>query len=189
MTNVQIRPALADDAAAMARVQITGWRTAYRGIFPDDVLDRADAEAATDKWRQRLAAPDAVAFVAVASSGIAAIAAGGPPAKEPRLDFGPELYSLYLLPEWRRRGIGRQLLATIFSAFLGNGAEAAYLWCLAGNQDGRSFYARLGGAEMGSAERPSVGGLVRRSVAIAWSRDVIAAIAREAAGAAPGTIT
>jgi GNAT superfamily N-acetyltransferase len=179
MTDAQIRPACTDDAAAMARVQVAGWRTAYRGIFPDDVLDAADPAAATDKWRQRLAAPGAVAFVAMTRDGIAAIAAGGPPGKEPRLDFGPELYSLYLLPEWRRRGIGRRLLAATFSAFLANDAGGAYLWCLAGNRDGRSFYARMGGTEASSAERASVGGLVRCSVAIAWSRDAMVGVCND----------
>jgi GNAT superfamily N-acetyltransferase len=179
MREARIRPALLDDAAEMARVQLAGWRTAYRGIFPDDVLDAA--EPATDKWHQRLAVPGAVAFVGATAEGIVAIAAGGPPGKEPRLDFGAEIYSLYLLPEWRRRGLGRQLVAAAFSAFLRNGAGGAYLWCLAGNHDGRSFYARLSGTEVDSAERPSVGGLVRRSVAIAWPRDAMAGVCNDRA--------
>jgi GNAT superfamily N-acetyltransferase len=165
----------------MARVQLAGWRTAYRDIFPDHVLDAADPAATTDKWRRRLAAPGAVAFVAATSDGVMAIAAGGPPGKDPRFGFGPELYSLYLLPEWRRRGIGQRLLAATFSAFLNNGAGGAYLWCLAANRDGRSFYARLGGTEVTSVERPSVGNLIRRSVAIAWSRDAMAGVCNDRA--------
>jgi GNAT superfamily N-acetyltransferase len=185
MTAVLIRPALADDAMAMARVQLAGWRTAYRGIFPDDVLDGASPAEASVKWQQRLAAPGAVAFVATAASDVVAIAAGGPPVKAPQLDFPAELYSLYLLPEWRRRSIGRRLLAVTFSTFLGAGADGVYLWCLAGNRDARSFYARLGGEEVGTAHRPSVGGLLRQSVAITWSRDAMATVGTSIRGNAP----
>lgn len=183
----QLRPAHAEDAMAMASVQLAGWRTTYRSIFPDDVLDAADPGEATLKWRQRLATPGAVAFVAAAAGEVVAIAAGGPPGKTPQLDFPAELYSLYLLPEWRRRGIGRRLLAITFSTFLGKGADGVYLWCLAGNQDARSFFARLGGEEVGTAHRPSVGGLVRQSVAITWSRDAMAAAVASPSGDAPGS--
>jgi GNAT superfamily N-acetyltransferase len=156
--------------------------TAYRAIFPADVLDNAPLDEATVKWQQRLAVPGTVAFVATASTGIIAIAAGGRPGKEPRLAYPAELYSTYLLPEWRRRGIGRALLATVFSAFGRTGADAAYLWCLADNHAGRLFYARLGGAEVSIAHRPSVGGLVRPSVAIMWSGAAMTAVAELASG-------
>jgi GNAT superfamily N-acetyltransferase len=186
-TGWQVRTARAEDAMAMARVQLAGWRTAYRSIFPADVLDGADPGEAALKWQQRLATRGAVAFVATAASDVVAIAAGGPPVKAPRLDFPAEIYSLYLLPEWRRRGIGRRLLAATFSAFLGEGADGVYLWCLAGNHDARSFFTRLGGAEVGTAHRPSVGGLVRQSVAITWSRDAMAAVAGSTPVDAPST--
>jgi len=182
-----LRPAVADDAAAAARVQIAGWRSAYRSIFPDAALDGAHAAEAAVKWRHRLAVPGAVAFVATAGNDTVEIAAGGPPGKEPRLEYPAEIYSLYLLADWRRRGIGRALIATMCSAFIARGADAAYLWCLAGNRAGRSFFASRGGMELTTAMRPSVGGLVRRSVAIAWPRQAMAAMQEGLASPMPHT--
>jgi len=75
----------------------------------------------------------------------------------------------------------------MFSTFLAKGADGVYLWCVAGNQDARSFFTRLGGAEVGTAHRPSVGGLVRQSVAITWSRDTMAAVGGSTPGDAPRT--
>ncbi len=177
MAESLIRSAVADDAMSMARVQLAGWRTAYRGIFPDDLLDGASLEDAAIKWHQRLATQGGVAVVATLAGTVCAIAAGGPPGREPRLDYPAEIYSLYLLPECRGCGLGRRLLASMFAAFRERSATAVYLCCLAGNEAGRGFFRRSGGEEIATAQRPSVGGLIRPSVAVLWSPEAMAAAA------------
>jgi len=39
-----IRPATPEDARAIAEVHVASWRYAYRGLLPDDVLDRLSVE-------------------------------------------------------------------------------------------------------------------------------------------------
>ena len=39
---MRIRTANTDDAAAIAEVHVRSWQAAYRGVFPDDVLDGPD---------------------------------------------------------------------------------------------------------------------------------------------------
>jgi hypothetical protein len=39
---MRIRRARDDDAAALARITATTWRSAYRGLLPDQVLDGID---------------------------------------------------------------------------------------------------------------------------------------------------
>ena len=38
MTGVTFRPAAAGDAAAIAALHVESWRTAYRGLVPDEFL-------------------------------------------------------------------------------------------------------------------------------------------------------
>ena len=47
-----VRPAVLDDAAAIARVHVASWRTTYRGLLPDDFLASLGVEPYTDRWRR-----------------------------------------------------------------------------------------------------------------------------------------
>lgn len=46
-----VREARPGDAAAMARVQLLGWRTAYVGLVPQESLDALDEDGRADRWR------------------------------------------------------------------------------------------------------------------------------------------
>ena len=50
MADVSVRPARADDAAEVARVQLSTWRTAYADLLPEDALALDEAEVAA-AWR------------------------------------------------------------------------------------------------------------------------------------------
>src|SRR5512142_1389502 len=45
-----IRPATPEDAEGIARVHIETWRTTYRGLMPDSVLDNLSIEKQADRW-------------------------------------------------------------------------------------------------------------------------------------------
>ncbi len=55
-----------------------------------------------------------------------------------------EVFTLYVLPEFQDRGIGRQLLAASFSALSERGCERAFLWVISNNPS-QFFYERVGG--------------------------------------------
>ena len=61
---VHIRPAAPEDSDAIACVHVAGWRWAYRGIFPDAVLDTQDLGRRQAQWRRILADPLPLVFVA-----------------------------------------------------------------------------------------------------------------------------
>jgi hypothetical protein len=50
-----IRPAAMDDARAIAGVRVESWKSTYRGIFPDDLLDGLSVESRESGWRDLLA--------------------------------------------------------------------------------------------------------------------------------------
>ena len=52
-----VRPAELRDAADVARVHVTTWREAYRGIVDPRVLDSLRDEEFLERWTRNLAAP------------------------------------------------------------------------------------------------------------------------------------
>jgi GNAT superfamily N-acetyltransferase len=112
--DVWVRPARSDDAAAVARVQLVTWRTAYGALLPAAVLDGWDEQAAVGTWAQAIATPgpDHGVLVAVESSEVVGVAAFAP-ADLPDGDPAAELTTLLVEPRWGRRGHGSRLLAAV----------------------------------------------------------------------------
>jgi ribosomal protein S18 acetylase RimI-like enzyme len=52
-----VRPAHPDDAAGIARIQLSTWRTAYRRLLPRHVLDDLDEEWMGRQWAEAIAGP------------------------------------------------------------------------------------------------------------------------------------
>src|SRR5688500_3557324 len=99
----QIRPARSQDAHTIAQVHVSAWRTAYRNILAGSYLDRVSVDRRTERWRDILANPDQVTFVAETDSGMVGFVNGGPE-REGRNDHQGEIYALYLLVEFRGQG-------------------------------------------------------------------------------------
>lgn len=94
-----IREARCDDAAGIARIHVESWRTTYRGIVPDDVLERLSEERRVAYWSDVLCREPRsdVVYVAEDERGaIAGFAAGGPE-RDGTHGYDGELYAIYLL--------------------------------------------------------------------------------------------
>lgn len=149
VAETRIRSAVADDAQAIARIQIAAWRTAYRQILPPRFLDALDLEQRADRWRGRLAEaaqPDAPTFVAVdTADAVLGFAHTGPSRDE---DFPSErvaeLYTLYVDPAAWRRGIGSALSEAVLEFWRPSRIEALTLWVFEMNAQARAFYEARG---------------------------------------------
>ena len=137
-----------DDAEAIAALHAESWRSAYRGLVPDDDLGEGlDAER-LQFWRSRFAAPDPdwrVVFLAMSDDllvGFACVLADADP------EHGPLLDNLHVKPGWRGQGIGALLLdkARRWSRSIAPG-QPMHLWVLEGNAPARRFYRNQGGVE------------------------------------------
>lgn len=47
---MQIRKATLQDAEAIARVHVDSWKTTYKGIIPDNVLNNLSYTQRTEQW-------------------------------------------------------------------------------------------------------------------------------------------
>lgn len=151
-----IRPATAQDAAGIAKVYVDAWRSAYAAILPHRVLLRMSYEGQTRQWagmiRDRPAA-QAVIVASEADDGVVGFASFGPARFDHRPAAGRfagehekvgEVHTLYVLPDFQERGIGRQLLAAAFAALVERRYSCGFVWALRDNH-ARYFYERVGG--------------------------------------------
>lgn len=138
-----VREATVADSAGIARVRIETWRTAYRGLVPQEVLDRLNVERETilriERWDEHHAHAGAHDLVAVADSEVVGWAFAGP-ARDPDPPATAELYAIYAIAERWSRGVGHALLAEVERRLIADGHEGAYLWMLDGNARAAAFY-------------------------------------------------
>jgi ribosomal protein S18 acetylase RimI-like enzyme len=155
--SVVIRAAAPDDAEQLAGLYVRSWQAAYRGLLPQDFLDRLDPADRLDRWRRTLREPGGPARgVLVVSAGARLCgAAWFGPTRDPDGDPARtgELVGIYLLPGAWGRGLGRSLLAAAVERLTAAGYEQATLWVLESNARARRFYARAGWAADGAVQQ------------------------------------
>ena len=96
---------------------------------------------------------------------VVGIASGGPNREDSPV-FTGELYGLYVIPEFQRRGIGRKLVEAISAHLLSITKKSMLVWSLS-EEPYRRFYEKLGGLLLG--ERVvQIGGASVREVAYGW---------------------
>lgn len=172
MPPAHVREARQEDATAIARVHVDSWRTTYRGIVPEGFLAEMSYEDFENRWRgwlRNVGEPRLAYRVAELPSGrIVGFATGGPRHGPLYTDYTGELYTLYLLREHQRAGIGRSLLGSVARALAEGGTYSLLAWVLARNPS-RRFYEAVGGEPLGSQEI-EIGGARLEEVAYGWLR-------------------
>jgi GNAT superfamily N-acetyltransferase len=165
---VSVRPARAGDAEAVARVQLVTWRTAYRALLPEALLDDWDDAAAADAWRAAIVDPPSPAHgVLVALDGVevTGFAAYGPPEADAEPDLPTtEVTALLVEPRWGRRGHGSRLLAAVTDVARAGGVARLQTWVLDADRVSAGFYESTGWAHDGWARTLETGGEPLREV-------------------------
>lgn len=165
---VRFRQAQRTDARAIARVHVDTWRTAYRGIVPDDYLRQLSYDRREDVWTSRLSdgEPSCRVYVAEDASGQVVGFADGGPERSGDPVYRGELYAIYVLAHFQHLGIGQTLVRLVATHLADHGMPSMLVWVLARNP-ARRFYAALGGREV-RRRRLEVGGRTLVEIAFGW---------------------
>jgi ribosomal protein S18 acetylase RimI-like enzyme len=144
---VTIRRAILADLKEMARVHVSGWKTTYRGMVPDEILDHLTVEGDIAsgfgrglKERQ----PGAEQFVAVTPAQEIVGYVRACPNRDSDLDFTGELEAVYVLKSHQGRGVGTALVREATRFLVSTGRTSLIVWVLLQNPY-RRFYEHLGG--------------------------------------------
>jgi GNAT superfamily N-acetyltransferase len=154
--DVSVRVAWADDAEAIAAVQLRTWPSTYGDLVPADQLPsgpEAEAQVA-GAWRQSLASPGDArnrVLVALERNRVCGFAITGP-AADPDADpvADGELRELTIDPAERGKGHGSRLLQAAADTMAADRFTRAVTWVLVGDDALRGFLADAGWAPDGA---------------------------------------
>jgi GNAT superfamily N-acetyltransferase len=166
---IDIRPAGIHDARAVAEVHIQSYRSTYKGIFPDALLDRLSVESRERAWQDLLAtvAPPFLTLVACNADGRVVGFLSGGRERTGQLKRDGELYAIYLLHEAQRQGLGTKLVRRFACELEAQGLASMAVWVLARNPF-KGFYEALGGQPI-TEQQIERGGQSFTQVAYGWS--------------------
>ena len=163
-----VRPAELDDVAAIAKVHVATWRTAYRGLLPDDFLASLDEAGYAERWRRTVADAGGRVYVAENAKGVIGFASGGRE-RAGEDGYSGELYAIYVLQEAQGHGHGRRLVQAVVRGLRELELPDMIVWVLRENAAARRFYERLGGVYV--REQPiTIGSASLQEVSYGWKR-------------------
>ncbi|HEX2692095.1 MAG TPA: GNAT family N-acetyltransferase [Kofleriaceae bacterium] len=140
-----IRKATLGDAEGIARAHTASWRSSYRGILPDSVLNRIDVDQRAVSWRKTLENPAILTIVAydVTHHDIVGLCDAGP--TRFANGYAAEIYRLYLEHHAKRHGLGREMFEEVTDWLRSQRLNSLIIWVLDNNHHARRFYEAMGG--------------------------------------------
>jgi ribosomal protein S18 acetylase RimI-like enzyme len=164
---VIIREANEKDLLLIGRVQVESNRSTYIGIMPEDYLNSLSYENKACEWKEKLFSDKSTQFMYVAENDDSNIV-GFVSASLFRTSnlFEREIYSIYILKEFQRKGIGKLLIDAIVKKYIESNVTSMILWTLEDNPS-RLFYKNLGG-KIVDERLIDRGGKELRQIAYAW---------------------
>ncbi len=133
MNNLIIRKATIDDAEGKGYVHYKSWMETYTGLFPDDVMAKVTLDRSVKMAREH---PENT-YVAMLNNKIVGFACYLESRDEDLKNAG-EIMAIYVLNEYKNRGIGRALMKACYEEL--SNYDVIILWVLESNQKAISFY-------------------------------------------------
>lgn len=138
------REATVADALAVAKVHVQSWRESFAGIVPQTFLDKMSIENRARAFETGFAFDSYKMFVAeTQENGIVGFADFGE-ARDNQSKFEAELYAIYLLRDFQRKGIGGKLFDLGVKYLVANNMNSLSLTALEASPYKR-FYKKMGG--------------------------------------------
>lgn len=112
-----------ENALAVSRIYALSWKTAYQNIVPQEYLDTLSLECRTpvllDSPYSGFVLKDGEEYIATSSVSAA---------RDEKMHGFGEIISIYVLPEYSRRGYGKRLFAYVLNYLQELGYKNVYLW-------------------------------------------------------------
>jgi GNAT superfamily N-acetyltransferase len=164
-----IRKATIDDVGVLAALNVRSWKVDYRGIIPDAYLDAISVEDRAARFRANLADAERDVVVWELDGQVVGFANVGASRDADAAAATGELVAIYLDREFRRRGLGRELVAWAKNVARRRGWPLMTLWVLRENAPARRFYEAEGFRPDGAARDVSFGGVAVTELRYEWA--------------------
>lgn len=162
-----IRKARLDDAEAIADIHVTSWKSTYVDLLDEKDLSNMTFENRKILWETKLQVQkkNQCTFVIHNEEKIAGFISGGPE-RTKRFNYESEIYTIYLLPEYQKQGLGTRLLRVFAEEMKQQGHQSLLVWILKKNPSSR-FYERYNAKSVGE-EETSIGEGIYQETAYGW---------------------
>ena len=139
-----IRPMKLSDVPRVAEIHIFGWRSAFRGIVPDEVLfGRMSVQRSMERFEDSFAA-DNSHDTYVYDDGIIKGWTSAGPCRDEDEPQAFEIGAIYIEPCMKDSGIGTKLVIFCEEIAAQRGYSKICIWTLENNALARAFYEKLG---------------------------------------------
>lgn len=163
---MKIRAATLRDVYSISKIHIDSWKTTYKGLLSDKYLESLSYKEKEQLWNQVI--PKGGVFVAENESGdIIGFASGGKERTGNYDQFKGEMYAIYLLEKYQRKGVGSELFKAVIHFLQVENIDSLVVWVVEGNKS-CLFYEAIGGIILDSTE-VEIGGAKVNEILYGWN--------------------
>lgn len=155
---LKVRPAVEQDARAIAEVHVGSWQEAYRGMLPDSYLAGLSIDKREAAWREALVRGSPEVWVSETESGVGGWVSFGPSRDTGAAPSVAEIEAIYVAPNRWATGMGRELWLAAQKRLVERQFESVTLWVLEENARAIRFYSAAGFAPDAARKEVNVGG-------------------------------
>ena len=139
-----IRKAVPEDAYEYSACHISSWRSAYKGIVPDEILNNLSLEERAEKFKQNLQEfKDVLYYCPIYEGKIIGKLIISKSHDEDKPN-ACEVGAIYLIEEFWGKSYGRQMMNFAIDMLRNMGYNEIFLWVLEENSRARRFYEKCG---------------------------------------------
>ena len=142
--NYVIRLANEKDCDNLSRLKQRVWSETYRGIYSDEKIDNFDYQKNSEKFLNIVNNPNIELYVVEDNNKLVGYMDCGTPFR-PYKDFKQEIGLLYLLKDYQRKGIGKELFNIAVNKIKENSYNEFFVCCNKYNVNAQEFYKKMGG--------------------------------------------
>lgn len=143
-SKVNIRYAIETDAPAIASVHVVSWQKIYRGHISDEILNKLSIEKRAQAWRDLIVKSIKIAILENEKQVIGFVSICPSRDSDKHANRYGEISSIYLHPDFWRRGLGKLLCSFALDELKQTGYSEVILWVLKENKQARQFYESMG---------------------------------------------
>lgn len=141
MMGIHIRRAIKEDISGIAKVHADSWKTTYKGIFTNEILDNITYEQREKQWENIFQKEDnsQYGFVAETLTGEIIGFIDGGIERTGTYNCDMELYAIYILQKYQGLKVGKRLFQAFLSKCKKNNMQSLLVWVVTNNPS-KKFY-------------------------------------------------
>lgn len=148
-----IRKPKEEDIKGIAKVNVDSWRTTYKGIVPDDFLNRMRYDEREVAARKTFESIKTLQYVAESEEKkiVGYVHGGKNRYTEDYPEFDAEIYAIYILKDYQGHSIGSKLIQHLVEELVSQGFKSLIVQVLAENRS-KEFYQKAGARYLDTRE-------------------------------------